>query len=700
MLVKETTVNSNLDEDWIEIVSTDVKENQLHIRLTEPIPDNLTQVRVSFCVSNDEIIWSRQLTKDERESGFIVLNFKDIDIIEQFKHNRKLIICLQVQKSDYSFGNKYLRNTNFFKNNLIQVADKYNKTAFYGETIFLEEDANFKVVMPYYDSSSNGDLKLSIVDRIDAMREQLAARLKKLKIKGSQLTLEADLEVGDFQIKDVYLKYRSKVEKQLEPMNYQISELGTNVIRLSASIDLSQIKFVQLYWDAYILIEKNGIDYEIKIKHKEKKLRLKFFLFDTSYYTEDGHVVFPYFARDGGLVLHYREKSKYDGWNTRIKEGLVLFIYYLLKPYWKKRNIWLVFEKFSVMAQDNGYYFYQYCMEQLPEKEKKNIFYVIDKEAPDYENVKKYGKQVLQFMSFKHCLYYKAAKLFISSDTKNHGYAWRSKFSFLKSTVRNTKIAFLQHGVTAFKRVHPLFGKKGSSPMTYFVATSEYEKNIIHKNFDYDPENIPVTGFARWDVLENKADPNDKQILLMPTWRSWIEEVEDEVFVQSDYYKNYTALLNNQKLMDALTKNKIRLVFYIHPKFRDYMENFKVNNPNVTLIPFGQEPLNELMMKCSMLITDYSSVAWDVYYLEKPVVFYQFDYEKYDMTHGSYMDMTKELFGERVTEADDLVQVLNDYIENDFKEKDEFKDMRDRFFAYRDNYNSKRIYEYLKSRVL
>ena len=31
-----------------------------------------------------------------------------------------------------------------------------------------------------------------------------------------------------------------------------------------------------------------------------------------------------------------------------------------------------------------------------------------------------------------------------------------------------------------------------------------------------------------------------------------------------------------------------------------------------------------------MLITDYSSVSWDVYYQEKPVVFYPFDLETYE----------------------------------------------------------------------
>ena len=42
-----------------------------------------------------------------------------------------------------------------------------------------------------------------------------------------------------------------------------------------------------------------------------------------------------------------------------------------------------------------------------------------------------------------------------------------------------------------------------------------------------------------------------------------------------------------------------------------------------------------------MLITDYSSVSWDIYYMEKPILFYQFDLEQYNETNGSYIDMDK-----------------------------------------------------------
>lgn len=128
------------------------------------------------------------------------------------------------------------------------------------------------------------------------------------------------------------------------------------------------------------------------------------------------------------------------------------------------------------------------------------------------------------------------------------------------------------------------------------------------------------------------------------------------------------------------------------------MSEFNVSGDNIELIPFGTEPLNEIMKKCSMLITDYSSVCWDVCYLDKPVLFYQFDYDMYMQAHGSYLDMEHELFGERYTEYEKLIDGIEEYIHNGFKEKEEYTKLKDYYFEYRDNDNSKRTYEYIISK--
>lgn len=234
--------------------------------------------------------------------------------------------------------------------------------------------------------------------------------------------------------------------------------------------------------------------------------------------------------------------------------------------------------------------------------------------------------------------------------------------------------------------------------MTHFAVTSKFEQDIVTKNFGYAQENVPILGFCRWDVLENRASETEKKILIMPTWRSWLEEQGNEVFVNSQYCKCYRSLLENKELENFLKKHKVKLVFHIHPKMREYLNAFQEKNERVELIPHGSRQLNELIMECSMLITDYSSVSWDVYYLGKPVIFYQFDYELYMKAHGSYIDMEKELFGDRCLTEKELAEKIKEYVRNDFAEKERYGAMRKERFAYTDKNNCRRTLDYLKSK--
>ena len=184
----------------------------------------------------------------------------------------------------------------------------------------------------------------------------------------------------------------------------------------------------------------------------------------------------------------------------------------------------------------------------------------------------------------------------------------------------------------------------------------------------------------------------------MPTWRSWLEDQSDEFFCQSQYYQEYTALLNDPELQKFLHSSHTKLIFYIHPKLREYISSFHTEDSQIRLIPFGSVPLNQLIMKCSMLVTDYSSVSWDAYYLGKPILFYQFDLEKYNETCGSYIDMEKDLFGERCTTRTALLQKISEYAKNGFKEKPQYADMRKNYFAYHDHNNRRRTYEFIKDR--
>ena len=88
---------------------------------------------------------------------------------------------------------------------------------------------------------------------------------------------------------------------------------------------------------------------------------------------DDKHIIFPYFTKKGIINFCFRERSEYDTAEVKRKEVLAYILYILSGLFLSRKNIWIVYEKFCKMAQDNGYYFFKYCMENLDEKEKKNM---------------------------------------------------------------------------------------------------------------------------------------------------------------------------------------------------------------------------------------------------------------------------------------------------------------------------------------
>lgn len=533
----------------------------------------------------------------------------------------------------------------------------------------------------------------------------------RLKLKGSDFMVYAQTDKV-LKIKKAVLKSRNIVRPAEYPLEYELLPKGKerhfsgrHQLSEEQQVSGSQPFQIRIWgstgnmtlwegdWDVYLYTE----DGEALPVILDGGTRLKL-LFGNYEIPKGDHILFPMASTNHMLTFRYRLRSDYDSGITSAKQNLVYVFYRLTKPIWTRKKIWVIYEKYCTEAQDNGYYFFQYCMENLPEEEKKYIYYILDRNSAQWDRMQKYGSNVVPFMSARHILYLLAARIYAAPDAKFHGFVWKPKPNIISREISKKQILFLQHGVTALKRVDHLFGKNGSAPMTYFAVTSEFEQKIVTENFGYSKENVPILGFTRWDVLENKASAHEKNILIMPTWRPWLEEQSDKVFRESEYCSRYRALLENKELKDFLEENKVKIIFHIHPKMKEFLEAFHTENDKVELVVQGSKPLNELIMKCSMLITDYSSVSWDVHYLAKPVLFYQFDYELYQKANGSYIDMTRELFGDRCMDQEQLTDCIKEYVRNGFKEKESYAQMRKEHFAYTDHNNSRRTLEFLKSR--
>ena len=99
-----------------------------------------------------------------------------------------------------------------------------------------------------------------------------------------------------------------------------------------------------------------------------------------------------------------------------------------------------------------------------------------------------------------------------------------------------------------------------------------------------------------------------------------------------------------------------------------------------------------------MIITDYSSISMDFAYLEKPIIYYQFDKEAFHLLHQppGYFDYHKDGFGPVCSGTEELVDKLTEVIKNHMEILPEYRRRIEEFFVIRDDNNCERNYAAIK----
>ncbi|MGL4672697.1 CDP-glycerol glycerophosphotransferase family protein [Cetobacterium sp.] len=362
-----------------------------------------------------------------------------------------------------------------------------------------------------------------------------------------------------------------------------------------------------------------------------------------------------------------------------------------------KEEIYLISER-EKEAEDNGYYLFKYIRENHSEVK---CYYLIDKSSKSYKRIEKYGNAI-QYNSFKHYIYYFLSKKHISAfqffGVPNNSMIWflEDRGFFKKDRI------FLQHGIT--KEDLP-FLKYEKTNYNLFICGAEPEYQYIRDTFGYPLENVVYSGFSRYDGL-HAMNSNKKQILLMPTWRTWLgmsnlgndKRVDYEKLINSEYYKHYNSLINSSELESILKRAGYELLFYLHPEAQRFREYFSTKNENIKIISREDVFLQDLLKTSEILITDYSSVGFEFGYMRKKMIYYQFDSEEYYKNHfkKGYFDAESCGFGDVVKTESELLESIQKLLENREMEK-KYLDRAEQFFPLYDTNNSARIYNAIKN---
>jgi len=382
------------------------------------------------------------------------------------------------------------------------------------------------------------------------------------------------------------------------------------------------------------------------------------------------------------LSMSLRESLKEDDLTSIIKERFALFLDRILPK--TRENHWLTYETYSATAQDNSFYFFKWMMENI---QTQKVYYVIRRESKDLEFLRPYMSNVLYYYSLKHLLSMLRCSLFVSAQGRFHAYKFRPIKSEFKRRVMNKKFVFLQHGVTAFKK--STFRRSDPSGGANLVmAVSNAEKGRIMKHWGYKSDEVIVAGFSRFDELNDKSSREHPVVLVMPTWRSWLEDVSQESFDASEFSQQYRELLAQlEKRVDGA-----EIKFYIHIKLAKYVNHWVNDFKKVRIVLLGEARVNDMLMEASVLITDYSSVAWDFLYMSKPTVFFQFDFDTYKKFTGSFIDLKKGLFGPSSADAGTAVDLVQSALSGGIEAQSKVH------FGNVDKDNSLRIYRSIIAR--
>ena len=349
-------------------------------------------------------------------------------------------------------------------------------------------------------------------------------------------------------------------------------------------------------------------------------------------------------------------------------------------------NVWIITER-SGQARDNGYCFFKYMQEQHPEKK---VFYVIDKNAKDYQKIQKYG-HIIQYDSWMHYFYYCLSKIHISAHVNGCAPS-NSPIIRRIRWILKTKNVFIPHGVSYGISE---FCLKKYAHIDLFICSGKKEYENVLRNYGYDESEVAYTGFPRLDGWHD-IKVNQKQIVLMPTWRLYLAQDPETVFENTKYFKAYQDLIQDVELSEFLRKNDIKMVFYLHHEMRKYVNSFSTECENIEVVYKDDiYDIQELLKESALLITDYSSVHFDFAYMKKPVIYYQFDKE--DFFEKQYLpgmfEVEKDGFGPIVYEKSELIDEIRNAYESGFQMQEKYYNRMRKFYQIYDDKNCERVFQ-------
>jgi CDP-glycerol glycerophosphotransferase (TagB/SpsB family) len=229
----------------------------------------------------------------------------------------------------------------------------------------------------------------------------------------------------------------------------------------------------------------------------------------------------------------------------------------------------------------------------------------------------------------------------------------------------------LGHGVNYFK---PFLYKDYYGCKRYDKIILPSDKVIsIAKKYGWEQKNIIKMGLPKWDLfysysLSKEYQKREKCIFMMFTWR----KLKKRKKISPNYFNNIKRILKDSKLKTILNKKNVTLYASLHHNLLKMRNLIKTK----TIAKYiKQEDIFSCLMKCDLIISDFSSVIFDLMFRNKPFIIFipdsddknlvkRYDKDYISIINGFKNNSTK--FENIFLNTKDTINKIIYYIENDF----------------------------------
>ncbi|MCW2759961.1 MAG: glycosyl transferase family 2 [Marmoricola sp.] len=353
-------------------------------------------------------------------------------------------------------------------------------------------------------------------------------------------------------------------------------------------------------------------------------------------------------------------------------------------------------------AGDSGEILFKHVRANHPDI---NAWFVVVKESADYARLKSegHGDRLVAHGSNQWRMLMANCSHVLSSHADNPVMRPPGILAFHEPTWHFT---FLQHGVIKDDLSRWLNYKL----IDLFVTSTVPEYASIageHTPYPFTTKETILTGLPRFDRLVEIGQrfPVEKRdlVLLTPTWRNWLvaslaagsqERHLSGSVLESDFVRQWVDLLKDPELARACAEAGLKLAFLPHPNLQKLIEHLDLPDHVTTLFYEGSD-VQEYFARARVLVTDYSSIAFNAAYLERPVVYFQFDAEAVlsgaHVGQRGYFDYERDGFGPVTPDRESTVRAIAEAVSHGGAPLPEYQRRIEQTFPHRGGGCSERV---------